>query len=218
MTAECISPIQGTRYRLVRENACGVPVTGAGSLIVGDGFVEALISPQYQDGTEYRLTKANGDFCVNADGDDKLIRADVDVRFCAINPDAVTITTGMTLITTGAPATGTGFWAVEGAVTSRWSLELWAADPDTCTGVQARYAYWAFPHLGAGRISDFAVKDDVIEWRIKAKTKKANTLWGAGPGAVKYINQVPANAHWGFNIVYLDPPASTGPDCGAQTL
>jgi hypothetical protein len=218
MTAECISPIQGTRLRLVRSNACGVPVTGAGSQIVTDGFVEVNVSPQYQDGTEYRLAKANGDFCVNADGDDRLLRADLDMRFCMINPDGVVITTGMTLITTGAPATGTGFWAVEGAVVARFSLELWAADPETCTGSQARYAYWAFPHVGSGRMNDFSVKDDVIEWRITAKTKKANTLWGSGPGAVKYINQVPANAHWGFNIVHIDPPAVTGPDCGAQTL
>ena len=218
MTAECISPIQGTRLRLVRSNACGVPVTGAGSQIVTDGFVEVNVSPQYQDGTEYRLAKANGDLCVNADGDDRLLRADLDMRFCMINPDGVVITTGMTLITTGAPATGTGFWAVEGAVTARFSLELWAADPETCTGSQARYAYWAFPHVGSGRLNDFSVKDDVIEWRITAKTKKANTLWGSGPGAVKYINQVPANAHWGFNIVHIDPPAATGPDCGAQTL
>lgn len=218
MTAECISPIQGTRLRLVRSNACGVPVTGSGSQIVTDGFVEVNVSPQYQDGTEYRLAKANGDLCVNADGDDRLLRADLDMRFCMINPDGVVITTGMTLITTGAPATGTGFWAVEGAVTARFSLELWAADPDTCTGSQARYAYWAFPHVGSGRLNDFSVKDDVIEWRITAKTKKANTLWGSGPGATKYINQVPANAHWGFNIVHIDPPAATGPDCGAQTL
>lgn len=218
MTAVCISPIQGTRYRLVRESACGVPVTGAGSQIVSDGFVEILVSPQYEDGTEYRLANARGNFCVNTDGDDRMIRADVDMRFCSINPDEVVITTGVTLVTTGAPATGTGFWATEGLTGARFSLEAWAADPDTCTGLQARYAYWAFPHLSSGRLNDFAVKDDVIEWRVKAKTRKANTLWGSGPGTVKYINQVPATAHWGFNIVSIDPPAATGPDCGAQTL
>jgi hypothetical protein len=216
VVAECISPIQGTRARIVRLDACGVPVTGAGSLIVFDGFVEVAISPQYEDGTAYQLRKANGSFCVNEIGDDEFTRDEVDIRFCTIDPDAIVITTGQELIVTGAPATGTGFWVKEGKVTARWSLEVWQADSETCTGTQARYAYWAWPHLSAGRLNDFTIEDDVIEWRVLAKSKKANLSWGAGPGAVKYINQVPANGHRGFNIVHIDPPDTTG--CGATEL
>jgi hypothetical protein len=221
VTAECISPIQGTRARITRLDLCGAPVLGAGSVIVFDGFVEVLGSPQYEDGTEYRLRNAQGVHCVKADGDDQFLRDDVDIRFCAINPDAVVITTGQELIVTGAGSTGTGFWVKEGAVSARWGLEVWAADPATCTGIQARYAYWAWPHLGSGRLTDFAVRDDVIEWRIQAKSKPANTAWGNGPGSgTAYINQVPALAHRGFNIVHLDPPAVTdvGVNCGAATL
>lgn len=223
MVAESISPIQGTRARITRLDQCGSPVLGAGSLIVFDGFVEVLGSPQYEDGTPYRLRNAQGAFCVSRDGDDQFIRDDVDIRFCAICPDAVVITTGQELITTGSPVvTGTGFWVKEGFLTARWSLEVWAADPATCTGQQARYAYWAWPHLGAGRLTDFAIRDDVIEWRIQAKSKPANTTgWGNGPGSgTAYINQVPSGAHRGFNIVHLDPPPVTGSsvDCGAVAL
>jgi hypothetical protein len=216
MTAECISPIQGTRARIVRLDACGAIVTGAGSQVVFDGFVEVAISPQYEDGTEYTLKNAQGDFCVNEVGDDLFQHDEVDIRFCAIDPDVAVITTGAQLVVTGAPATGTGFWLKEGKVTARWSFELWQADSQSCTGSQARYAYWAWPHLSAGRFSDVTVADDVIEWRIVAKSKKANLAWGAGPGAVKYISAVPANGHRGFNIVHIDPPAVTG--CGAATL
>jgi hypothetical protein len=217
MVAECISPIQGTRARIVRLDACGVPVTGVGSLIVFDGFVEVAVSPQYEDGTEYTLRNAQGDFCVNEVGDDLFQHDEVDIRFCAIDPDAVSITTGAEIIVTGSPvATGTGFWLKEGKVTSRWSFELWQADSQSCTGSQARYAYWAWPQLSAGRQQDFTVADDVIEWRIMAKSKKANLAWGAGPGAVKYISAVPANGHRGFNIVHIDPPDVTG--CGAVEL
>lgn len=221
MTAECISPVQGTRARITRLDQCGAPVLGAGSVIVFDGFIEVAVSPQYEDGVEYRLRKANGQLCVNADGDDQFLRDDVDIRFCAINPDAVVITTGQELIATGSPVTGTGFWVKEGALTARWGLEVWSADPETCTGLQARYAYWAWPHLAAGRLSDFTIQNDVIEWRIRAKSKAANTAWGNGPGTgTAYINQVPTDAHRGFNIVHLDPPAVTdvGNNCGAATL
>lgn len=216
MAAECISPIQGTRARIIRLDDCGAPVTGVGSLLVFDGFVEVQVSPQYEDGTQYQLRKANGVFCVNRQGNDQFSRDEVNVRFCAIDPDAVVITTGQELIVTGAPATGTGFWVKEGDISARWGLEVWQADSDTCTGASPRSAYWAWPHLSAGRLADFTIADDVIEWRVIARSQKANTLWGAGPGTLKYINQVPANAHRGFNITRLPLPDVTG--CGAVTL
>jgi hypothetical protein len=216
VAAECISPIQGSRARIIRLNECGAPVTGVGSLSVFDGFVEVQVSPQYEDGTTYQLRNAKGVFCVNRRGNDQFSRDELDIRFCVIDPDVVAITTGAEIVVTGAPATGTGFWLKEGDITARWGLELWQADSDTCTGAAPRSVYWAWPHLAAGRFSDFTVNDDVIEWRIVARSEKANTLWGAGPGTVKYINQVPANAHRGFNITRLPLPDTTG--CGAVTL
>jgi hypothetical protein len=217
MTAECMSPIQGSLFRIIRLDECGAPVTGAGSLIVGAGFVEVAVSPQYEDGTEYKLKRADGVFCVNRRGNDQFNWDEVDIRFCSVDPDAVVITTGQELVTTGAPATGTGFWVVEGDIEARWGLEVWQADSETCTGATTpRSAYWAWPHLGAGRLSDFTITDDVIEWRITARTLAANTAWGHGPGAVKYIGQVPTGAHRGFNITRLPLPSETG--CGAATL
>lgn len=221
MGSEAISPIQGTRARIVREDLCGVPVTGAGSLIVFDGFVEIVVDPQYEDGTQYLLKSASGALCVNERADDRFLNDDVDIQFCAICPDAVAITTGQPIIVSGAPASGTGFWVVEGTISARWSLEVWQADSQSCTGSQARYAYWAWPQLSAGRLMSFTVTDDVLEWRIKARSKKANTAWGTGPGTgTKYISAVPANGHRGFNIVRIDPPAVTGTlaGCGAVAL
>jgi hypothetical protein len=219
VAAECISPIQGVLARIVRLDECGAPVTGTGSLIVFDGFMEVQVSPQYEDGTTYQLRKANGSFCINRRGNDQFTRDELNIRFCAVDPDAVVITTGQELITTGAPATGTGFWVKEGDISARWSFELWQADGEAaCEADQdnPRTAYWAWPHLAAGRLMDFTVGDDVIEWRVQARSEKANTLWGAGPGAIKYINQVPADAHRGFNITSLELPETTG--CGAATL
>jgi hypothetical protein len=216
VVAECIAPIQGTRARIIRLDECGAPVTGVGSLIVFDGFVEVAVSPQYEDGVNYQLRKANGSFCVNRRGNDEFLRDELNIQFCTIDPDAVVITTGQEVIVTGDPATGTGFWVKEGSVDARWGFELWQADSDTCTGDDPRSAYWAWPHLASGRLNDFTVTNDVIEWRITARSEKANTLWGAGPGAVKFINQVPDDAHRGFNITTLPLPDVTG--CGAVTL
>lgn len=216
MPADCISPIQGSLFRVIRLDECGAPVTGTGSLIVSAGFVEAQVSPQYEDGVEYQLRRADGRFCVNRRGNDEFLRDELNIRFCAIDPDLVVITTGQTLVETGDPATGTGFWVEEGSVDARWGLEIWQADSDTCTEDEPRTAYWAWPHLASGRLNDFTITNDVIEWRITARSEKANQLWGQGPGAVKFITQVPANGHRGFNITRLTLPSETG--CGAVTL
>lgn len=216
MVAECISPIQGSLFRLIRLDECGAPVTGVGSLIVSAGFVEVQVSPQYEDGITYQLRRADGRFCVNRRGNDEFLRDELNIRLCAIDPDLVAITTGQEIIVTGTPATGTGFWVKEGSVDARFGLEVWQADSDTCTEDDPRTAYWAWPHVASGRLNDFTITGDVIEWRILARSEKANLLWGAGPGATKFINQVPADAHRGFNITRLPLPAETG--CGAVTL
>ena len=214
MVARCISPIQGSRARIMRLDECGLPVAGAGSLIVLDGFVSVSPSPQYEDGTTYQKRKADGSYCVNRRAPDQFTRDEVSVEFCSIDPDAVVITTGQTLVSSG--ATGTGFWIKEGLVSARWSLEVWQADSDTCTGATPQYAYWIWPNLSAARLNDMTIEDDVLEWTLTAFSEKANVGFAlAGPTDPIPV-PVPANAHRGFNVTTVPPPATTG--CGAASL
>lgn len=214
MPAQCISPIQGTRARLMRLDSCGLPVAGAGSLIVIDGFVQVGVSPQYEDGTVYQKRTAGGVYCVNRRAPDQFTRDELTIEFCSIDPDAVVMTTGQQLVTSG--ATGTGFWIKEGPVTAQWSLELWQADSDTCTGASPRYAYWLWPNISAARLNDFTVEDDVIEWSLTGFTEKANVGFALAGPTDPITLPVPANAHRGFNVTTVPPPAVTG--CGAASL
>jgi hypothetical protein len=209
MVAECIAPVQGTRARIVKEDSCGAPVVGAGSKIVIDGFVQVQVAPQYEDGTVYRKRNAQGVNCVNTRGNDQFERDELTVEFCAIDPDAVVITTGQQLIVSG--ATGIGFWINEGPVAARFSLEVWQADSDTCTGVAPRYAYWAWPHVRAARLNDMTIEDQTLQWQLTAFTEKANTAWNVGAGYIPL--PPPALAHRGFTTNRSTPPAVTG--CGA---
>lgn len=214
MVAQCIAPIQGSLARIMRLDVCGAPVTGTGSLIVIDGFVQVQASPQYQDPTIYQKKTAAGVPCVNRRGPDQFLRDELTIEFCSIDPDAVAITTGQTLVVSG--TTGTGFWIKEGLLTARWSLEVWQADSDTCTGASPRYAYWAWPNIAAARLTDMNIQDDVLQWQLVGNTEKANTTWNV-PGTAKPMPlPPPANAHRGFNINTVPPPATTG--CGATTL
>jgi hypothetical protein len=217
--ALCASPIKGTRMRIIKEDACGIPVTGAGSQVVTKGFVQVALTQQYEDGTEYQLRNAQGEFCVNETGPDQFRRVDANIQFCAIDPDVVNLITGSTVITTGAPATGTGFWVAEGSVTQKFSLEVWQGVANQACGATGLpyYVYWAFPHLSAGRFNDFTISDAALEWSLSAKSSIASPLWGTGPGAAPdWISAVPTGAHFGFNIAALPLPAETG--CGAVTL
>lgn len=221
MVARCAAPIQGTLMRIVKLDACGAPVTGASSQqVVTEGFVQVQVTQSYQDGTEYILRNAKGELCVNEVGPDQFQRAEVQIQFCAIDPDVVGLITGTSIVTTGAPATGTGFWVQEGEVTNRFSLEVWqGVSGQACVPGQSvlTSVYWAFPNLGGGRFNDFTLTDGVLEWSLTAKTKAASSVWGTGPGAAPdWISAVPANAHFGMNIASLPLPAETG--CGAVAL
>jgi len=214
----CAAPIRGTRMRIIRLDSCGLPVTGAGGLVVTDGFVQVEVSQEYEDGTDYSLRNAQGAFCVNEVGPDQFRRSNLTIQFCAIDPDVVNLITGALVITTGAPVTGTGFWVLEGSVEQRFSLEVWQAVAGTaCVGANPLRAYWAWPNLFAGRFNDFTIEDGTLEWQLSAKTAAANTGWGTGPGASPdWISSVPPLAHYGFNLAPLPLPALTG--CGAAAL
>lgn len=220
MPTRCASPIQGTLMRIVRLDECGAPVTGDGAQVVTEGFVQVAVTQQYQDGTEYILRNAKGELCVNDVGADQFQRSDLSIQFCSVDPDIVGLITGTSIVTTGAPVTGTGFWVTEGEVTARFSLEVWqgvageACVPGESVG---QSVYWAFPNVGAGRFNDFTISDGVLEWSLAGKTKAASPVWGTGPGDdPDWISAVPDGAHFGFNIASLPLPAATG--CGAVAL
>jgi hypothetical protein len=151
-------------------------------------------------------------------GPDQFRRVDLAVQFCAVDPDVVNLITGVPVVVTGAPATGTGFWVTEGSVTQRFSLEVWQKVSGQACGAGAvqNHVYWAFPNVGAGRFNDFTIQDDVLEWSLSGKSGIASPLWGGGPTAVDWISAVPPNAHFGFNIAALPLPVITG--CGSVAL
>lgn len=220
MAARCASPIQGTRARIVRLDECGIPVETDRSLVVTDGFVQVQVTQDYLDGTEYELQNAAGEFCVNERSPDQFRRAEVQIQFCAVDPDVVEIVTGAEIVTTGTPSpTGTGFWVTEGTLDARFSLEVWQNSAgEECIDGDPNFVYWAFPHLSAGRFNDFTIEDDVLEWSLTGHTRRAAPAWGTGPidGEDPWITQVPDDAHFGFNIATLPLPAITG--CGAVPL
>ncbi len=220
-SAVCVSPIKALVMRLVKLDACGVPVTGASSaVVVADGFIQINPSPQYEDGVEFLQKKANGTFCVNELDPPELKRVELEIQWCVLDPDALVIQTGERLLTTGDPVTGTGVAYGEGQITNRFSLEVWqpVSGAGACTpgGVQ-QYVYWAFPNVGNTKVNDWTFENGVFTYTTMSTTSRASILWGNGPGSAgPWIEQdIQEGEHFLHNVTTTAPPTSA---CGAALL
>lgn len=224
MSNTCETPIKGRVYRIVKVDACGVPVTGTPSLVVvNKSFVQVQMTPQYEDGTEFFNRTADGSACVNQLDPPIFKRHQLTIDLCAINIWAIAQVLGARVLGTGTPVTGaTGFALAEGPTANKFSLEVWqevggagACDP---TGLQ-RFVYHAWPHCGNGRIGQYTVENDVSQLQLQATTFAPSTLWGDGPGSgtswLPVGMTVAALEHWLFNVTTNQPPASV---CNEATL
>lgn len=219
MAAECFAPIRGRVYRVIQVDACGRPVTGAGSVGVGK-FVQAELSPEYQDGTEYLLEDADGAPCVNEKGDPFLKRLGATINLCNIDPDDVVIVTGEQLIfEAGAPPTGRGVMFDDSVITARFSLEIWqrVAGSQACDEEgNEQYVYWAFPNMGAAKIQSYTIENGPSQLAFMAETRGAHADWFELVGDV-YLpaGTDPTGQHYLFSLTSTAPPADA---CGAQAL
>jgi len=222
MVAECVNAIHGEVVRLVKLDVCGNPVTGASSaVVVTDGFIRITPSPQYLDGQEHQQVKANGQLCNYKRDKPQLTRVELLIDWCVLDPDAIVIVTGDTLIA-NAGTTGTGVAFGEGLVTARYSLEMWqqVTGPNACdptTGLQ-RYVYWAFMNVGNGKVNQFTFENAPFEFHTTGETEKVGPLWGNGPGSAgPWIPSAITNLtkHYLYNVTTTPPPVSA---CGAVVL
>lgn len=224
MGNSCETPIKGRIYRLVKLDACGVPVTGTSSVVIANkSFVQVQMQPQYEDGTEFFTRTADGSVCVNQLDPPIFKRHNLTIDLCSVNIQAVAMVLGARILgPAGPPVTGTGFALSEGPTSNKFSLEVWqevggagACDP---TGAQ-RFVYHAWPHCGNGRIGQYTIENDASQLQLQCNTFAPSTIWGDGPGTgtswLPATTTVGSLEHWMFNITTTQPPASA---CAEATL
>lgn len=207
----CDSPIEGLVLRIIKLNACGVPVTGTGSAqIVMDGFTQVQDSPQYDTGDRKITRKANGMLCQNFKLPDEYTNDELTIDFCVWHPGVIVNALAGRLLTTTLSPTGTGFalgtWA--NLTTAHWSLELWQAPPQSCdSSGTVYYPYHAWPHLSDGKRGDSSFNLDPTMLQVIANTYDASPLWTAG---ATYLGsgQVVQGDHYLRNLQSTAPPPS----------
>jgi hypothetical protein len=215
----CASPIEGLVLRIIKLNACGVPITGTGgvvspdsgsAMLVMDGFTEVTPSPQYDTGDRVITRKANGQLCQNFKIPDQYTNDTITANFCVWNPALIPLTIGGRLLSSTSSPTGTGFargtWA--NITAAHWSLEIWQAPPQSCdaSGV-VLYPYHAWPHISNGKIGDFNINLDANILQIMGDTMDASPLWTAGNSYLG-SGQVVQGDHHLYNLENTAPPPS----------
>lgn len=217
----CATPIKGTHMRIIELDACGVPITGASGLVsVTTGFVQVNMEPQYEDGTEFFERTASGEACVNQKDDPTLKRMNLTSQFCAINVSSASLMISARELTTGSPATGTGFAVAEGNPTRRYSLEVWqeVAGQGACdaSGNQ-RYIYNAWPNVGATQLGAYMIENGRSTLETTSETRAASPLWLAlvGDDYLPAGETIEDDEHWVWNVTTTAPPTAA---CDPTTL
>lgn len=225
--AICAAPIKGTHLRIVMVDACGVPVTGASSLVVTTkGFVQVVMEPQYEEGEEFIERNADGELCVNQKDKPSLKRLQLTVDWCEVDPVAAAYAMSARLLDTVSPAvTGTGWALAEGEPDNRFSMEVWqrVAGSGSCdpSGVQ-RYIYHAWPNVGNVQVGSYTIENGRSTLQFIGETTGAASQWGNGPGSGtswlpsgRTVNETGLSEHWLWNITTNAPPTE---QCGPTTL
>lgn len=218
-TAQCVTPIKGSFYRVVKLDACGNPVTGtSGMQIVSKGFVQCAAVPQYDNGVEFFQRTADGSVCVNQIDDPAFKRFELTIDFCEINETAASWMTSMRELTVSSPTTGYGFSMGEGIQTNRFSLEIWQAiaGPNACNSSGAQqYIYNAWPNCGSSKMGNYTIANAISTFQVICETRavanSATNGWLAKNGSSSWL---PAGFgttsvdHWMWSITTTPPPAA----------
>lgn len=224
----CAKPLQGETVRVTRLNECGEPEFGDCAFAVSDGYVQAELTPNVEDGDEFKQKNARGRFLVNQRSRPLLNWYDVSIQFQEVDVELFNIITGLPIYENDAsPPEAIGFTVTEQHfATANFGLELWMGNAeDACDPSGFRfYGYSLLPWVVEGAISEaITVANDLITFTVTGRTRKG-TPWGTGPYDVvrdangdpqALFTPIPTDTHDLQIWTTLDPPE---PECGCQDL
>lgn len=226
----CWPSVRGIAARFTVLDSCGRPVIGAHSQLVTDGFITVTMSPQYQEGNEVTVTKANGKVCLNDKADDSLTRFDVTVSLCAVNPALLTLIGGYESVLDNTAA-AVGYRVSETVGSQGFALEVWTDvfTEEECSSTSAgQWGYFLVPRITAGRLtSDVAIANDALAVELQGRTKKG-AGWGTGPynvvatgtggAAGKLLTPLGKKDHLHAQVTTIAPPDPEDYPCGTVAL
>lgn len=227
MPTQCLKPLRGKVARITKLDSCGVPVVGAKSQVVTEGFVSVEGQIQLEDPQEYKLKNANDKFLYNTRGKPLIKWIDLTLNFGQVDPDAFNLVTGSPIeLNDAATPEAVGFRVREN-VSANFALELWTdLDGQACVGGNVAYGYLLLPFVVDAVVGNWTWQNDTITFPVQSARTSRGSGWGVGPynvltkltgtpGPSPLLTAIDALDHMLLQLTTLAPPS---PSCGAISL
>lgn len=229
MATVCATYKGGAMLRATRLNAAGAPVFGDCAQVVTDGFITMTLSAEVEEGEETTVTKANGQICLSEKACDQLKWYEVEIEYCEVDPDLITIMNPTWDKVLDAEGNTVGYNA-NGSMSCDlgYGLEVWLGaygGGDSCgSSAGGSYGYMLMPKVVGGAPGDIEISsEDSITFSFTGRTTTGSN-WGKGPYMVQMdVNGIPGrllepigpDTHYRLFRSTVAPPES---QCGCQPL
>lgn len=183
-----LSLVRGRRLRVTRLDSCGRVVYGDDSQVVSKGFISVNFTANTTETDEINVTNANGEPCVFEASQQLLSGYSIEIAFCRVDPELLSIVTGQPVVIAADGTTVIGF-DIDTKINLadvNFGFELWmgvkANDGENCsTTGGANLGYLLLPYLSGGFLTDFTVENNAVTFTITGARTKDGNAWGVGP-------------------------------------
>ena len=173
-----LSPVKGRKMRATRLDGCGRPILGDDSMVVTKGFISVGFTANTSESDEINVTNAAGERCVYEASVTSLLGYGIEIQFCNVDPELLSIMTGQPVVLSADGETVIGF-DVDTKISldnSNFALELWAGAQagDACQsdGSQGQFGYILLPYLTGGILGDFSVENGAVTFTVTGANTK----------------------------------------------
>lgn len=227
MPTQCLKPVRGRVARITKLDSCGVPVVGAKSQVVTEGFVSVEGQIQLEDPQEYKLKNAADKFLYNSRGKPLIKWIDLTLNFGLVDPEAYNLITGSPIeLNDNTTPEAVGFRIRENT-SANFALELWTdLEGLACVGGTAAYGYMLLPFCKDAVVGNWTWQNDVISFPVQSARTDHGSGWGVGPynvlnklsaptGPAPLLAAIDPLDHMLMELTTLAPPS---PSCGALSV
>ena len=181
MANVCGNSIHIDYIRATRLTSTGAVASAPNNHVVTASPVILTASPEIMEGESKTLVGGADCVCVSYKGKDKLLRWNLTLQFCALEPALIEILTGAPLQVNGTAEPIGNSWPNQlscavagqpGVAIEAWS-DLWVGDAQY-TGT-ARWIRWVFP-MCFFQIDQFQLENDFLLPQVKGYTRQ-NAVW-----------------------------------------
>lgn len=186
--------VRGTRLRATKVDACGMPLPGAKSRIITNGWISLALSPEMREAEDIEQTNAAGRICVADRTPPERKWWNVTLELCKVDTCLISMFTDWELVT-NAQGEQVGFSDAK-AVPSETgvAIEVWTGlgSEDTCQvptddsvfsrsgGASVPHGYFVIPVVKEAQLGDIEIGAEAATFTLTGITG-SGARWGKGP-------------------------------------